>query len=271
MVAAAAGGCGDSRYGAPRPATEQGSQVVDLWRVLFLTGAAIGVLVVGLILWSVFRYRRRGDGEAPQFRDNVRLELFYTAVPLVIVAVLFGLTLRTQSRVTKLSPSPELRVDVTGFQWGWRFRYPESGVTVVGDSNHPPRLVLPVGRTVALTLGSADVIHSFYVPAFLGKKDLIPGLDNRIDVTTTRTGSFGGLCAEFCGLDHGRMTFTVDVVPPVDFEAWLAAQPRTEDEPGGEAPPDTSGPGGSPGRQAAGRPGDAHQEETRGIHQEGTA
>lgn len=213
--------------------------MLDLWRVLFLAGAVIGLLVVGLILWSVFRYRRRGDDPAPQFRDNVRLEVFYTAVPLVIVAVLFGLTLRTQSRVTRLDPSPDLRVDVTGFQWGWRFRYPEAGVTVDGDSNHPPTLVLPVGRTVELGLASADVIHSFFVPAFLNKKDVIPGTDNRVDVTPTRLGRFDGACAEFCGLDHGRMGFTVEVVPAPEFEAWLAAQPRADDQPAGEGPPVT--------------------------------
>ena len=233
--------------------------MLDLWRVLFLTGAAIGLLVVGLILWSVVRYRRKGDRTAPQFRDNVRLELFYTAVPLVIVAVLFGITLRTQSRVTRLDPSPDLRVDVTGFQWGWHFRYAEAGITVVGDSNRPPTLVLPLGRTVQLGLSSADVVHAFFVPAFLNKKDLVPGMDNRIDVTPSRTGRFGGVCAEFCGLDHGRMAFTVEVLSPPEFDAWLAAQPRTEDEPGGESPPTTTGQGGSPGRQAVGRPVAGHQ------------
>ena len=228
--------------------------MLDLWRVLFLAGAVIGLLVVGLILWAVVRYRRRGDGVAPQFRDNVRLEVFYTAVPLVIVAVLFGLTLRTQSRVTGLDPSPDLRVDVTGFQWGWQFRYPEAAVTVVGDSNRPPTLVLPVGRTVQVGLASADVIHAFFVPAFLSKKDVIPGLDNRVDVTTTRTGRFAGVCAEFCGLDHGRMTFAVEVVSAPDFEAWLASQPRDDDQGGDRGPPTTVGEPEPPGRQAGGRP-----------------
>jgi cytochrome c oxidase subunit 2 len=260
VVVTGLAGCGDSRFGAPRPASEQGSEVLDLWRVLFLTGAAVGLLVVGLILWSVVRYRRKGDGTAPQFRDNVRLEIFYTAVPLVIVAVLFGITLRTQSRVTRLDPSPGLRVDVTGFQWGWHFRYPEAGVTVVGDSNRPPTLFLPLGRTVQLGLASADVVHAFFVPAFLNKKDLVPGMDNRIDVTPSRTGRFGGVCAEFCGLDHGRMAFTVEVVSAPEFDAWLAAQTRAEDQPGGESPPTTVGQGGSPGRRAAGRVAEAHQE-----------
>ena len=240
-MAAAGAGC-SSRFGVPDPASEQGGDVLDLWRVLFLTAVAIGLLVTGLILWSVVRYRGRplrsghagqgrDDGEPPQFRDNIRLEVFYTAVPLVIVAVLFGLTVATQRRVTKIEERPDLRVDVTGFQWGWRFHYPEADVTVVGDSNDPPTLVLPAGRTVGLDLASTDVIHSFYVPAFLDKRDVVPGVDNRVDVTTTRVGRFSGLCAEFCGLDHARMGFTVDVVPPPAFEAWLLAQQQARPQP----------------------------------------
>jgi cytochrome c oxidase subunit 2 len=244
-------GCGNGRFGMPEPASQQGGHVLDLWRVLFLTAVAIGALVTGLILWSVVRYRHRGGEPPPQFRDNVRLEIFYTAVPLVIVAVLFGLTVRAQDRVTRLSGSPDLRVDVTGFQWGWRFHYPDAGVTVVGDSNHNPTLVLPAGRTVELALSTVDVIHSFFVPAFLEKRDLVPGVDNRIDVTTTRTGRFAGLCAEFCGLDHGRMALTVEVMSPGDFQAWLAAQQQSGGDTGGSGPPTPSGPDAGPGRQAA--------------------
>jgi len=210
------------------------------------------VLVTGLILWSVVRYRRRGrPGEPPQFRANVPLELFYTAVPLAIVAVLFGLAVRTQDRVTRVSASPDLRVDVTGFQWGWRFRYADTGVTVTGDANRNPVLVLPEGRTVELNLVAADVVHSFFVPAFLEKRDLIPGQDNRIDVHTTRLGRFPGVCAEFCGLDHARMGFTVEVLSPEAFQAWLSTQPQVGDHPGAPGPPAPGGLGDSPGRQAS--------------------
>jgi cytochrome c oxidase subunit 2 len=229
----------------PDPASSQGQDVLDLWRILLGAGIALGALVVALILWSVVRYRRpRGAaaGELPvQTRANVPIEVFYTVVPLVIVAVLFGLTMRTQHRVTRLSPTPDLTVEVTGFQWGWRFRYPAQGVTVVGDANKPPTLVLPLGATVRLRLVAADVIHSFFVPAFLVKKDMIPGLDNQIEVRPTQPGHFGGVCAEFCGLDHTRMTFSVDVVSPADFQAFAA---RQQPAPGGP------GPGGI-GRQAS--------------------
>jgi cytochrome c oxidase subunit 2 len=243
-------GC-SGRAGAPRPASRQGSQILDLWRVLLGAGVVLGVLVTGLVLWAVVRYRRpagASPGELPvQTRANVPLEVLYTAVPLVIVAVLFALTLRVQDRVTRLSPTPDLRVDVTGFQWGWRFRYPAESVTVVGDSNTPPTLVLPVNATVRLRLASTDVIHSFYVPAFLDKRDVVPGLDNQLDVRTTRLGHFGGYCAEFCGLDHARMVFSVDVVSPEQFQGFVAQQ-QLRPQPSGTGPDDAGG--GEAGRQA---------------------
>ena len=236
----------------PAPASKQGGDVLDLWRILLAAGIALGVVVIGLILWAVLRYRRPRDaapGDLPkQTAANVPLEVLYTVVPLVIVAVLFAITMRTQDRVTRLSAVPDLDVEVTGFQWGWRFHYPAESVTVLGDANRPPRLVLPVGANVRLQLVAADVVHSFFVPAFLVKRDLIPGVDNRIEIRPTETGAYRAYCAEFCGLDHWRMTFDVEVVTPEAFQAFLAEQ---------QPPP--AGPGADPnggtdiGGQAAGR------------------
>jgi cytochrome c oxidase subunit 2 len=238
--------------------------VLRLWRILFATAVVLGVLVVGLIGWSVIRYRRRrpgggaglrgpnaGTGLGATFSENVPLELFYTAVPLVIVAVLFGITLGVQNRVTRLAAEPDVRVEVTGFQWGWRFHYLTEGVTVLGTSNEAPTMVLPVDATVRLVLLSPDVIHSFYVPEFLGKRDTVPGVENRIDVTTTRTGRFPGMCAEFCGLDHARMTFTVEVVRPEQFQAFVAEQRQQEEEQTGNLPDEQNQGQENPGGQAA--------------------
>ncbi len=245
----ATAGCA-GRGGAQDPATSQGRDVLALWRVLLSTGVAVGALVAGLILWTVVRDRRpRGlaAGALPaQVRANVPLEVLYTVIPLVLVAVLFGLTMRAQHRVSRQHATPDLAVEVTGLQWGWRFRYPAQGVTVVGDANHPPTLVLPAGADVRLRLVAADVIHSFFVPAFLVKRDLIPGVDNAIEVHPTRVGRFPGYCAEFCGLDHWRMTFDVEVVSPADFQAFVADQQPAPDGPG----PATEGPGDA-GRQAS--------------------
>jgi cytochrome c oxidase subunit II len=218
-------GCG-SRYGAPQSASEQGDDILGLWRWLFWAAAVVGALVMGLILWVVFRYRHRGPvDELPrQTHANIPLEIFYTAVPLVIVVILFSVTVATQDRVTKLSDRPDVRVEVTGFQWQWRFRYVGEDITIVGDLDHPPTLVLPVDRTVRLELRSPDVIHSFFVPAFLEKRDVIPGVDNEIDVRPNRVGRFVGHCAEFCGLAHDRMGFDVETMTPAAFATWLREQ-----------------------------------------------
>ena len=249
LLVALASAC-SSRFGAPEPASRQGGRVLDLWRVLFLAAVALGVVVIGLILWSMIRYRRRAGAEAASFSENVPLELFYTAVPLVIVAILFGITVAVQRDVTSHAPQPDVRVEVTGFQWGWRFRYLTEGVVIVGTSDENPTMVLPVNAVTRLTLLSPDVIHSFFVPEFLVKRDVIPGVDNRLDVTPTRTGRFDGVCAEFCGLDHSKMNFVVEVVELEQFRAWVQEeqerqrtattveqQPSGASNPGGQAAP----------------------------------
>jgi cytochrome c oxidase subunit 2 len=245
-------GCGE-RGGAPAPASSQGQEVVGLWQVLLGAGVALGALVAGLVLWAVVRYRRprgAGAGDLPvQTAAHVPIEVAYTVVPLVIVAVLFALTLRAQDRISAQGEGSELSVEVTGFQWGWRFRYPAQGVSITGDANHPPTLVLPAGADVRLRLAAADVVHSFSVPAFLVKKDLIPGVDNTLDVRPTEPGRYPGYCAEFCGLDHWRMTFDVEVVTPEAFQAFLAGEQPVPRGPGA----DGTGPG-DPGRQALGPP-----------------
>jgi cytochrome c oxidase subunit 2 len=248
LALVAAASC-TGRYGAPEPASRQGAEVLDLWRVLFWAGAAVGGVVIALILWSVVRYRRRPGREPATFKEHVRLELAYTAVPVVVVVVLFGLTVAAQRQVTELTATPDVRVEVTGFQWGWRFNYLTEGVTLVGTADRPPTMILPLGQTTHLVLLSPDVIHSFYVPEFLVKRDLIPGVDNRIDVTPTRAGRFGGLCAEFCGLEHWRMTFTVEVVEPAAFRMRLAEEEL--EQPGQPDPEAPQGRTEDPGRQAA--------------------
>lgn len=215
-------GCG--RAGLPAAATEQGRETVSLWKIFLVIAAILAAIVYGLIAFVVIRYRRRrdDDGSVPsQRREIISLELLYTAVPLVVVGVLLGLSARTQQKVTRLSEHPDLAVDVIGFQWQWQFRYP-GGTVVTGTPGKPPVLELPVRRTVQLHLISNDVIHSFWVPRFIEKRDLVPGVDNRIDVRLTTTGEFPGVCSEFCGLDHWRMAFSVRAVSPEEFDAWLA-------------------------------------------------
>ena len=221
VVIVALAGC-SSRLGAPEPVTREGESILRLWRPLFWTAAALGAVVLGLIAWCVVRYRARGSTDLPpQSGGNVPLELVYTAIPVAIVGVLFAMTLATDSNTATLRNRPALTVDVTAFQWQWRFEYAGRRVAVQGGPGALPELVLPAGRVVHLRLRSVDVVHSFFVPGFLTKRDAIPGVRNTIEVRPQRTGTYGGHCAEFCGLDHARMNFTVRVVTPDAFEAWV--------------------------------------------------
>ena len=222
MVLVAASCSGGSRFGMPDSVTEQGDDVLGLWRGSVLAGMAVAALVWGLVVWSVLRYRRRNDDLPSQTPENIPIEIAYTITPLVIVAVLFGFTVATQERVDASDDDPDLTVEVVGFQWSWEFRYPDQGVVVRSDGVDPPRLVVPVGRTVRFELRTTDVNHAFWVPEFLVKRDLIPNVDNEIDVDVTEAGVWRGRCAEFCGLEHWRMLFDLEAVPADEFDARLA-------------------------------------------------
>jgi cytochrome c oxidase subunit 2 len=220
-------GCAD--VGLPDPVTEQGEQTRDLWRIFIVIAAAIGALVYGLVIYVVIRYRRRRPGAEPppsQRQVVVSLEVLYTAVPLAIVGVLLGLSIRTERDVTAVVDDPDVRVQVIGFQWEWQFNYLDDDVTVTGLPDEPPEIVLPVGATVRFELESADVVHSFWVPKFLTKLDLIPGVENSFDVQITEAGTWTGVCSEFCGLEHWRMAFSVRAVPEAEFTAWIEERAR---------------------------------------------
>ena len=227
-IAVAATSCeGVPRFGAPDPVTEDGGRILSLWQGSVLAALGVGALVWGLLAWSVLRYRRRrGRHELPsQKAHNVPIEIFYTLTPVLIVAILFGFTVFTQEKVTAAVRDPDVVVEVVGYQWQWQFRYPDEGVVVTGTTEDPrPTMVLPVGATVRIRLRTTDVIHSFWVPRFLKKQDLVPGLDNEIDVVVEDPGVFPGRCAEYCGLDHARMDFRVEAVSPDAYRAWLDTQ-----------------------------------------------
>jgi cytochrome c oxidase subunit 2 len=123
------------------------------------------------------------------------------------------------------TPSTALNIEVQGSQWQWTFTYP-NGVRVSGlPQQEPPEVVLPVGRPIHFELSSPDVIHSFYVPQFLIKRDTVPGIANHVDLTIDREGVYTGQCAEFCGLLHGDMRFSIRAVSTAEFDAWLSRQP----------------------------------------------
>jgi cytochrome c oxidase subunit 2 len=215
----------------PDAATRQGGQVANLYTLFMLAATAVFVVVVGLLGWSIWRYRGGGprDTELPaQTHGNLRLETAWWALPALLVVVLGTLTTLVLGDVDARADQPDLVVEVEGFQWQWRFTYPESGVVVTGTAEEPPVIYLPTTETIAFEITARDVIHSFTIPAFLIKRDAVPGRDNRFDVVITEEGTYTGQCGEFCGLLHSYQRFTIEAVPPAEFEAWLERQEATD-------------------------------------------
>jgi cytochrome c oxidase subunit 2 len=218
------GGC---RFGAPPGATEQGQRIGNLYHLMFYIAIGVAAVVYGLVLWCIVRYRRRSDADLPpQFRYHIPLEVTYTVIPILIVIGIFVATFRAENRVDAVAADPKLVVNVTAFQWQWRFQYPQQDVEIVGSTDRHPVLVLPAGQTVRVNLNASDVNHAFFVPAFLFKRDAIPGIENHFDLNVTEKGIYQGECAEFCGLNHADMYFSVKAVPPSQFASALQQEVR---------------------------------------------
>lgn len=216
-----AAGCGV--YALPAGDTTQAQILHQDWTVFTLVGLFVAAVVFGLILFPLFVWRRRKDEYPPQFRQNYKLEIVYTIIPLLMVIALFAVTYRDEIAVEHLEPHPANAVDVLAFQWSWHFHYVGTAINIVGTPNAPPQLVLPVNETTRINLTSSDVNHEFWVPAFLFKRDAIAGIKNSFDLRPIRVGVYLGRCAEFCGFDHALMTFTVRVVSRAAYDRWLHA------------------------------------------------
>ncbi|HET8789296.1 MAG TPA: cytochrome c oxidase subunit II [Actinomycetes bacterium] len=216
----AAAGC------TPESVTEQGQAIYNLYSLFLYIAAVVFVVVSGLVIWSVIRYRRRDDELPTQTHGNNRLELIWTAIPTVIVLVLFVFTIQAQNKVLDSPGEADVNVTATAFQWSWRFTYEGTGAEVVGGPETIPELVVPVGQRVRVKLVSVDVVHSFYVPQTLFKRQAIPGVTNEFDLTFEKTGLFHGQCTQFCGLQHTDMVFRVRVVTQGEYQSWLAETTR---------------------------------------------
>ena len=222
-----------TRLGFPNPVTQQGKIVVSLWQGSWIAGMLVGCVVWGLILWAVIFHRKRGDKLPPQVRYNMPIEILYTVIPFVLIAVLFYYTAKDENTIDAIPAHPAVTVNVVGFQWSWEFNYPGQGVTEDGamwqpglsdSQQHLPLLEIPEGETVEFNLTSPDVIHAFWVPEFLFKRDVIPGHPNHFSITATQTGTFTGHCSELCGIYHSRMLFTLKIVTPSQYQTWIAQQ-----------------------------------------------
>ncbi len=209
--------------------------ITGLWTGSWIAALGVGVLVWGLIGWCVVAYRRRSDdiGLPEQLRYNVPIEILYTVVPVFMIAVLFVYTARDEAALMDTSAKPDVTVNVVGKQWNWDFNYIDAKTyetsSLVALTGRPgvaatlPALYLPVNKRVEFVLTSRDVIHSFWVPQFLRKLDVIPGRVNRFQVVPTEVGTFQGKCAELCGAYHSSMLFQVKVVSLADYNAHMAA------------------------------------------------
>ena len=209
-----------------RDVTDQAPRVLSLWQGSWIAAFAVGAVVWGLIIWTVIFHRRRRNSHElpPQTRYNLPIEVFYTAVPLLMIAVFFYFTARDEDRILRTSSNPDHNITITGVQWSWQFTYASDGdknTTVTGTPGKPPTLYLPKGESVQFKLQSDDVIHSFWVPAFLFKMDVIPGRINTFEITPTKLGTYNGRCAELCGQDHARMLFNVKIVEPSAYDTYV--------------------------------------------------
>ncbi len=220
-----------SSFFPPPAVTEQGRETHDLYTFVFIIAAAIFLLVEGLIVWAVVRYRRKptDDDLPPQIHGNNVLEIVWTVIPTAIVALLFVLSWQTLNVVdaTKAAEG-EVRIRATAARFQWTFEYiSATDNQTVLFKQLAPEMVVPAGRTVHLALTSPDVIHAFYVPQFLFKRDVVPGRENVFDFTVDASmagQTFRGQCAELCGPQHWAMQFTVKALASADYDAWLKQQ-----------------------------------------------
>jgi cytochrome c oxidase subunit II len=236
-------------FGWPEGITPQAERMRELWIWATVAALVVGAIVAGLIMWTVMLHRKRSDEMPRQFQYNLPLEIIYTVIPFVIVAVLFYFTVTAQNFVNVKVANPDLRVRVVGFQWNWEFQYLQDrpgrdGVyqvrradngeplSTVGSSTIVPLLVVPTSRVVEYRVESTDVVHSFYLPDFLFKRDVFPNpqkndTDPVFQTKVERQGAFVGRCAELCGTYHSMMNFELRALPPALFDRYLALRAQT--------------------------------------------
>ncbi|MGV9671984.1 aa3-type cytochrome oxidase subunit II [Gordonia sp. NPDC003504] len=280
------------RFGWPVGVTPEAEVMRKLWTWSVIAALLMGILVWALIFWTItFHRHKEGKDEFPrQTAYNVPLELTYTAIPFIIIAVLFYFTVIVQNQVEKKTDDPKVVVDVTAFQWNWKFGYREAElggqrtefpsalgspfdlqlqenthhgeplpgpaggrdddirnylrfdkIETLGTSTTIPVLVLPTDQRIQFELAAADVVHSFWVPEFLFKRDVLPfpeqnHTDNVFQIEKIeREGAFVGRCAEMCGTYHSMMNFEVRAVSPADFERYLRYRDTNPEATNGEA------------------------------------
>ena len=226
----ALGGCSlDSKnisgMGFPKDASSVNDISISLWQGAWIAGAVVGVITLILILWpAVFHRASASKGEFPkQTQYNIPVEILYTVIPFIIVAVLFYFTAIKETEIVDKTSPVQHEISVNGFQWSWQFGYTEAGeeAVVTGTPAQPPTLYLPQGEKVRFTLTATDVVHGFWIPAFMIQMQNLPGETNELQFTANKLGEFPGRCNILCGRNHSQMLFTVKVVTPEQYQNYL--------------------------------------------------
>ncbi len=217
----------------PVQASTQARNTDRLYHVLMIASIPIFVLVVTVVLYSVWQFRMRPGQElqdGPSIHGNTRLEVFWTALPTVLLLALVGYSFVVLHENEK-KPAQEIQIGVTGQQFAWSYQYPPS--VTGGKPLNSYELYVPEGESVYYDMRSKDVIHAFWIPAFRLQEDVVPGIDTHIRATADRLGDYPVVCNMLCGLGHSLMRSTVHVVTPAQFHAWIARQLAASSTAGG--------------------------------------
>jgi cytochrome c oxidase subunit 2 len=215
-----------SGMGFPKGVSSVNDTTLPLWQGAWIAAGVVGVFTAILIMWPVFRHRRKGDEIPKQTQYNVPVEIAYTVIPFIIVAVLFYFTAVKESAITKVSADDKVShiIDVNAMQWSWQFTYKDNPAaqTVTGTTAKPPTLVLPVGERVKFNVTSTDVVHGFWIPAFMIQIQNLPGVKNNIEFTAKKIGTYPGRCNILCGRSHSQMLFKVKVVSVSEYKKYIS-------------------------------------------------
>lgn len=200
---------------------------LSLWQGAWIAAGVVGVITLTLIFWTLIFHRKKDDAFPKQTAHNNFVEVIFTIIPFIIVAVLFYFTAVKESAITKVSADSQVshQIEVVGIQWSWQFKYKDAGdfpaATITGTPAQPPTLYLPQGEKVKFTINSNDVVHGFWIPAFMIQIQNLPGVENHLEFSANKLGTYPGRCNILCGRNHSQMLFTVKVVTPAEYQTYL--------------------------------------------------
>jgi cytochrome c oxidase subunit 2 len=214
-----------SGMGYPKGVSSVNDISLSLWQGAWIAAGVVGVFTLILILWpAIFHRKKEGQPEFPkQTQYNIPIEVLYTIIPFIIVAVLFYFTAVKETKITDTKTPAQHEITVEGIQWSWQFGYPEAGksAVVTGTPENPPTLYMPLGESVRFTITSNDVVHGFWIPAFMIQIQNLPDRTNHLQFTANKLGTYPGRCNILCGRNHTQMIFKVKVVTPEQYQKYL--------------------------------------------------